>query len=198
MNDLQRASARVMLCALTDHPEVTFNLADVRRQLGGDVADKVKERADEYRQFNRDMKAGGGDLSPDAAGFWTDTKKMLAFGNRVHADGWRGAAATKLTRMCERLEESFEARVPDVEKGKFIVYDPKRMDGGNWDERWHACRDWKPPLLREELIEGKPLANPRRQALIEVLTGIVEPPAITDPGTSSRGAVLRAMVRRDD
>lgn len=200
LTPLQVASAQIALKALEQDPEFAHPVATIIRIAGEEVAEAIRAREAEYREYNGDVSGDTAMLSAEAAGYWADWQKMYREGKRFHAKGsgmiypkWE----KKISLMCEALDESFEARVPDNEKAKFQVYDPQRMDAGNWDDRWDACVDLFPPVLRREFLGDARVSNPKGKAQHEILSGMIAPiPAPVLPTQQSKKVDLRELARR--
>lgn len=202
LSTVQASLARKALATLENDDAFAHPMSTIARVLGEAGASEVRQREAEYQQFNKDLAGDTALLSPDAAAYWADWQKMYRSGQRFHAAGsgttypkWEKA----VSRMCEALDESFDARVPDNEKEKFLIYDAQRMDAGNWDDRWHACVDFFPPVLRRELLGDGRVSNPKGRAQREVLNGLLNPvsaPPVATPSASS--ARLRKLVQRLD
>lgn len=170
MNELQLAAARLMLRALERAPDQSITAANLKSCLTHGVIQRVVDREAEYRSFNKDMNSNGACLSADAAAYWSDAEKMLRAGTLAHALGSRRREKA-VSLACERLNESFAARVPVADRGKFLVHD---LDDPNaWDDRWHACVDFLPPLLRPEFIEAPRIENARARAQFDVLSELL-------------------------
>lgn len=166
MTDEQRDLLTAALEHLRSNAAEVFSIAAIREIMGQDGVNRVKERRGEYVAANKAASDLGSMLSADARGWWTEAQQTLAYGRLALSKGSRRAEKA-LSRMCEKMEESFEARVSVRERGMFKIHN---LDGTEWDDRWHYCVDHSFPLLRDEVAAGPLIANTMREAQISVLS----------------------------
>lgn len=177
MNEYQLTAAAMLLVRLEAMPDRSHSAATLNGLLAPETVARIRRREAEFRDFNSSLRSDAGMLSGDAADYWNECKRMLAYGRLTHARGDR-AMERALSVRCEKLDEGFAARVPRSEQGMFLIHE---LDGSNWDDRWHACMDHCPPILRPEFVSGAVPIDARREAQIEVLTDLVAPPVIGRP-----------------
>ncbi|MES3097282.1 hypothetical protein [Sphingomonas aerolata] len=201
LNAIQLAGLTAALATLKDRPEYSHPIPLLRRIGGDEVVKEVKSLHGEYVQANKDAESGGiAMLSGDSAAYWEEARGVLVYGRLIMSKGDKlaGKGAQTLSLKCESLDESFVHRVPPQEQGMFLVFDINSTDGSNWDDRWHACRDYNFPLLRADLGGSTPVKHPMNEAQGTVLAAIVCPipdEPTRDAKASQWGKRLRALAR---
>jgi hypothetical protein len=168
LTDFQTAGVKLLLRKLEGDPAYVHPMTVIRRLAGPDIAKSIKEERAALVDYNKMVKSNAPLLSTSAMDYWTEARSVLAYGKLALSRGAR-AAEQSLSRKCEALEESFAHRVPDREKGHFLIYDINDMSGENWDDRWHSCVDFNFPILRDQGSSGT-IANTMREAQITVLS----------------------------
>ncbi|WP_130752418.1 hypothetical protein [Sphingobium xenophagum] len=167
MAEFQEARARMLLRKLVADENYTHPMSVIRRVAGQEIADRITAERDNLANYNKVAKANVPALSADAMHYWTEAQSVLAYGRLALSQGSR-TAERALSRKCEALDESFANRVPDREKGHFLMYDIHDLDGKNWDDRWLSCIDFYFPLLRE-IGTSATITNTMRVAQINIL-----------------------------
>jgi len=171
LDNVQRAAIELALKTLDENSEYKHRAAIIIQVAGEEAAEDVTELAKEYRDANAAAKANSGAmLSAEAADYWREAQGVLALGRRVKSIGSR-EGEKDLSRKCERLEESFSARVPLAEQGKFIQHHLE--DGLGWDDRWHYTEDFAFPLLSPQFNDSLPVKNPVGEAQRVVLAALL-------------------------
>jgi hypothetical protein len=191
VEEIHLAGARRLLRTLEAHPHEPLDDRLIRNWLPSDLMGQIKARTVEYRAYNKEINVNPHLLSGDAAEYWRDCQAMLRFGRRVHADDKSATQAKRLTLWCESLDESFEARVPREDQGKFMRHD--LTDPSSWDDRWHACRDFEPPLLRP--MSGNRIASPKASAQLDILRKLIDP--TPEPANTAFADRVRKFLLRD-
>ena len=201
LTDVERATLRLILDMLEADPNAVASTAAINRILGPTWRGRIAERSAEYVNANQVAAAGGAVLSSSAQNYWDEAKAVLRYGRLALAKGSRKAEKA-LSLKCEALDESFAAQVPQQEQGMFLISRHVfTHDAKDWDERWAWTVDHEFPLLRRELVSGAiVIANPLREAQIDVLAEALAPPAppsaSSSPNEVSPGQRLRDLVRR--
>lgn len=162
----QRETISVALDRLYADPAFELPIAAIRQILDRTWEKRVLAQRAEYVAANKMAANPAAMLSGSARDWWEEARQALAYGRLALSRGSR-ASEKALSRKCEKLDESFEARVPVQERGMFKFHD--LTDGPGWDDRWHCCMDFNFPLLREEFCSGPMFTNPMREAQISVL-----------------------------
>ena len=195
LDEVQIAGLARALATLEAIPDYEHPMALLRRLGGSEVVEAINILRTEYVAANKVAKSGGvALLSADAAEYWQEAQGVLAYGRLVMSMGSR-AAEKALSRKCEALEESFTARVPLTEQGRFLVHD---INGGNWDDRWHSTVDFSFPLLRPDLGGGLAYQQPMAEAQRTVLSAIVRPvpdAQVQQANVERRSNYLRELAR---
>lgn len=172
MTDVQRALFQRAIESLLTDPDYAHPLPQIARLCGGEAMNDIKLRQKMYAGANAEVtNSGSALLSPEASLYWKEAQRVLAYSRLVLVRGSRSAEKA-LSLKCETLEESFASRVPDHEKGKFLVHDPESPD--RWDDRWHSCIDGNFPLLRADLQKAPTIRNPLGRAQLEVLREMLD------------------------
>jgi len=174
LSDVRRAAIERALKTLEAKPKYVHPMALITRVAGDDAAKEVTELAKEYREANKDAKENGGALlSDEAADYWQEAQGVLRYAKIALAGNDPNFRKEKsLARKCERLEESFDARVPDSDKRKFVQYDPQSLEAQ--DDRWNWTVDGVFPLLSPQFNESVPVENPVGEAQRVVLMGLLD------------------------
>lgn len=149
LTDFQAAGVKLLLKKLMEDPDYAHPVPAIKRLAGAAIAELIKEERASLANYNKIAKSNIPALSADAMDYWTEARSVLAYGRLAMSQGSR-AAEKALSRKCEALEESFASRVPDSEKGHFLIYDINDLNGKSWDDRWHFCVDGNFPLLRDQ------------------------------------------------
>lgn len=177
LSDVQRAMVSRALKKLDADPTYVHPIAIIRDAAGVAAAREVTELTGEYREANKAAKENGGAmLSGEAADWWQDAQGVLAYGRLALSQGSR-AAEKRLSQKCERLAESFDARVPEQDKRKFVVYDVQAewaLGGDGYDDRWNWTVDHRFPLLDPQFQESIPVENPVGEAQRVILMGLLD------------------------
>lgn len=204
LTEVQVAGLAQALATLEATPDWKLPMSIIRRNGGDEVVDAINRLHGEYVNANKAATSPTAFLSASSVDYWQEARKVLAYGRLALSMGSR-SAEKQLGKKCEALDESFDARVPDEEKGAFQIHDIN--DPSTWDDRWHNCVDFNFPLLRESMLGGVPVIDsPMRQAQLDVLSGIVHPIIVlADPeeesARSERVAALserlKSIVRED-
>lgn len=196
LDDVQRAAIELALDTLDAQPDYRHSSALIIRIAGNEVAAQVAGLATEYREANKAAKEQSGALlSAEAADYWQEAQGVLRYAKVVQAGNDRDFKKEKtLSRKCERLEESFAARVPDFDKPKFVQFDPQSLDAQ--DERWNWCVDGNFPLLHEQFRETMPFRNPVGEAQRTVLNGLLDErePAVQTANVSRLRLMLSGFI----
>lgn len=172
LTEVQIAGLTRALGTLDAEPDYQHPLSLIRRIGGPEVVAEIKDVAAEYKAANLvSLTSGVTLLSASAADYWHEARGVLSYGRLVLSMGSRKAEKV-LGRKCEALDESFEARVAPNERGMFLIHE---LEGGNWDDRWHACIDFNFPLLRRDLGGATAYKNPMSEAQRTVLGALVHP-----------------------
>lgn len=171
LTEVELATLQIALTALENDPDAKLPTTTINAIIGAEWAAEIVNRRKSFIEANKAAASGTGLLSGSAQDYWREARSVLSYGRLALSMGSRKAEVT-LSRKCEALDESFLQRVPLSEQGFFLIHD---IDGGNWDDRWHCCVDFYFPILRPELVGRTIMANPSRDALLEVLTEILRP-----------------------
>lgn len=195
LTEVQIAGLALALGTLDAKPEYKNPLSLIRRIGGPEVVGEIKEVLAEYKAANLISLSGGvALLSASAADYWQEARGVLSYGRLVLSMGSRKSEKT-LGRKCEALDESFEARVAPNERGMFLIHE---LEGGNWDDRWHACIDFNFPLLRRDLGGATAYANPMSEAQRAVIGALVHPVVerdVRDASVQRWGEMLLSITR---
>ncbi|MBM6577095.1 hypothetical protein KCP91_12000 [Microvirga sp. SRT01] len=199
ITETQRALARLAISALEADPEFAHSLALLKTYFGAAVVDDIKTEDSNARNFNKTASANGAGLSPDAADYWAEVKRVIARGKRGQAKGCR-KIEKRVSIAAENCAESFDARVPDSEKGKFIRLDVRTIESfeKTWDDLWSYV-EHDPPLLRRELREASLIDHTMNHAQLQVLGSLLHEERSDEEQarTAEASRKLREIARRD-
>lgn len=199
LTEVERATLSLALSALESDPDATLPTAAINNILGLEWKGRIAEQRSVYVDANKASMSNAALLSSGAQDYWNEARRVLAYGRLVLSMGSRKAEKT-LSRKCEALDESFPARVPDREKSMFLISRHVfTLDPDDYDDRWAWTIDGEFPLLRREFLTGcTVVANPLREAQMDILAEVLAPATAIAPPTasSSSGSQLRDLVRR--
>lgn len=149
LTNFQAAGVKLLLKKLMEDSDYAHPVPVIKRMAGAAIAERIREEHASLVNYNKMAKSNIPPLSADAMDYWSEARSVLAYGRLALSQGSR-AAEKALSRKCEALDESFARRVPDSEKGHFLIYDINDVGGKSWDDRWHFCVDGNFPLLRDQ------------------------------------------------
>ena len=162
-----RAAARVCLRALSADGEFAFSAVTLRRSFSASVLNRIRDEEKDARAANKAAKEGATlMLSGDAGQYVEDTTALIARGKAAQASGDE-AWVKRISQQSERLEETFDERVPDGEKKYFKHLDPQRH-AETWDDRW-SYLEFAVPLLCDDARGGYQIPNVKNYAQKMVL-----------------------------
>lgn len=164
LTNFQAAGVKLLIKKLMDDPSYAHPMPVIKRLAGTVIAERIREERASLLEYNKLAKSNVPALSATAMDYWAEARAVLTYGRLALSQGSRTAERT-LSRKCEALEESFAHRVPDQEKGHFLIHDIN--DGKSWDDRWHCCVDYNFPLLRDN--HAPVISNVMREAQISIL-----------------------------
>jgi predicted component of type VI protein secretion system len=182
---------------LANDLEYNHSMATIKRIAGAEAARMIVEQRADLIQANKDAaNNGGAALSAEAADYWEEAQKVLAYGRLALSGNDRKHKKNRaLSQKCEKLAESFEARVPQNEKGKFITYDvcdPNTV----WDDRWHWTADHTFPILHPQFLhQSGRISNTKGEAQRIVLSSLLD--ANKPPKPPSNADYLQQLVARN-
>ncbi len=180
LTKLQSAAIENALRTLEQRPDYSHSMALIRRVAGAVAVTAVRQLHKELVDANK-AKTHSIRLSADAHAYDLEVRQLIVQGKRAQSSGNRDVEL-RVSRMSERLEESFEERVPNEDRAKFLK---SEGDGQTWDDRWNYM-EFRPPLLRPEYM-GAPFAHPMNVAQRTVLTELVG----GNPGQNTASAINR-------
>lgn len=174
LTELHRAAARHALIPLQNDHEF-FHKADVlKRTFPQSVLDAIRAEKKMADQYNKDAdEAGGAILTPEAGAYWEDVQLLIKRGKAAQARGDK-KAEKEISLASERLLETFDERVTDHDKPKFVQLDAQRHDE-TWDDRWSYI-EFPAPLLDENLTSAHRIPSTANYAQRSILGTLGQPP----------------------
>lgn len=190
----ERASAIVALRPLEADPGFYHSAGVLRRHFSDEIIAAIKQEEAEAREFNKSIKeAALAMLSVDAAQYWADTQKLIARGKAAQAAG-NQAWVDRVNRDSERLDETFDERVPDADKPKFKTLDLQRH-AETWDPLWEYI-EFPAPLLHDQFRGRCGILNVRNHAQVNVLRGVARDDVVLTPEEQDAARASALRLRR--
>jgi hypothetical protein len=155
--DLQRAAIENALRTLEKNTSYQHPTAVILRIAGAEALHSIRQLRRELAAENKQYE-GPAALSAEAQAYDREVRQLVLLGKRAQ-HSVNHALEMRVSQMSERLEESFEERVPEEDRPKFLK---SEGDDRTWDDRW-SYMEFRPPVLKSEFA-GRPIEHPMHAA----------------------------------